>query len=591
MIKGCFFSLLLYAVIGEAIVINEVMSNPEGPESEVKDKNEFIELYNGGSEDVNLTGFHLECGSSPGAKDEILQWSDTLLADPDIVTNTTVIPAGAYAVVLPGGYTDSSSYLRPYQFGEGTVVLTISTKYFGSGGLATTHMVWLFDDTGELVDTYGSPDDTTDGLPFDPGDGISVEKIDPVGGDNELNWAASVHQSGSTPGMRNSLSKLHNLALYSEDISFFPSSPMVASNCEILIKATNIGREWVSNFGLTLFSDHNLDFRLQPDELIGNTIIADSLEPLHGQSSVSFLWTGLEEGDHRIVAEISYELDEDTSDNLAHRYLRVGSPLPHIIINEIMYNPLTENPQWIEVYNRSSSVYGLKNFKISDSDTQKLYVLPELALHPDEYCVITASTSDFSYSEVEHLVEPVNGFPYLNKSEDIVFLRDETGFIFESVHYLSGMGGSSGVSLERISPDVSGAQSANWGSSLDQNGATPGKRNSLWTGVPSVEGSLTPAPNPFYPDGDGEKDFTIISYSLPYRLSKLNLTVFDVKGRELRCLADGIWVASKGNIIWDGRDENGSLVPSGIYILYLEAADTESPGVFVKKSTVVLGRR
>jgi hypothetical protein len=505
--------------------------------------------------------------------------------------NSTVIPAGGYAVVVPSGYTDSSDYLQPYQFGEGAVILTIGTKYFGSGGLATTHMVWLFDHTDELIDSYGSPDDTADGIPFDPGDGFSVERIDPTGQDEELNWTRSVHHSGSTPGSRNSVSKIHNLAMRSEDISFFPSSPMVGSNCEILLEPTNAGREWISQFELTLFSDHNLDLRLQAGELIGQRRINDSLEPFTGRSSVSFLWTSLEEGDHRIVAEISCELDEDTLDNLAYRYLRVGTPLPHLIVNEVMYDPLSGDPQWIEVHNRAENSYRLKDFTISDSDSQKTYTLPEFVLEPDGYCVITASTSDFPYPGLECLLQPENGFPYLNKSEDIVYLEDETGFILESIHYFASMGGASGVSLERISPDVSGAERVNWGGSVDPDGATPGKKNSLWTGTPSRGGSLNSSPNPFFPNGDGDRDFTIISYSLPYSLSKLKLTVLDVTGRELISLADGIWAASKGNLIWDGRDASGSLVPSGIYVLYLEAVDTVSPGIFVEKRTIVLGRR
>lgn len=591
MVKSLVPLLLLNAALCKAIVINEVMPNPEGPESEVRDKNEFIELYNLGDEDVDLSGFSFECGVSQGVREQILRWSDTLLTDPNVVTNTTVIPAGGYGVILPPGYTDSSSYPQPYQFGDRTVILTIGTKSFGQSGLATTHHIWLFDSTGKLIDTYGSPDDTLDGLPFDPGDGISMEKVDPLGEDDAFNWSRSMDESGSTPGRRNSVSKIHNIAIFNEDISFFPSSPLVGSNCEILLKPRNLGREWVSGFELILFCDYNLNHNPESEELIGNTIITDSLEPLHGQSSVSFLWHDLREGDYRIVAKLYYEMDEDTSDNSAYRYLRVGVPVPDIVINEIMYNPEVGEPQWVELFNRSPRTYLLKNFSISDSDTQKLYILPQLTLQPDEYCVVTASTSDFSYPDVDRLVEPRNGFPYLNKSEDFVFLRDENGFVFESIHYTSSMGGGVGVSLERVSPQVSGAQPVNWGSSVDPRGATPGVVNSLWPGLPSKSGSLSPAPNPFFPNGDGEKDFTIISYSLPYTLSRLKLEVYGVKGRKLRTLADGTYVASEGNLIWDGRDDSGHLVPSGIYILYLEATDMASAGVFAKKSTVVLGRR
>ena len=55
MVRGLFSLPLLYASLAQPIVINEVMSNPEGPESEVCDKNEFIELYNAG--DGNILPF------------------------------------------------------------------------------------------------------------------------------------------------------------------------------------------------------------------------------------------------------------------------------------------------------------------------------------------------------------------------------------------------------------------------------------------------------------------------------------------------------------------------------------------------------
>jgi hypothetical protein len=391
--------------------------------------------------------------------------------------------------------------------------------------------------------------------------------------------------------MRNSVSRMHNLSIFSDDISFFPSSPMVGSNCEVFLRPRNTGREWASGFHLAVFADENLDFASQPDELIGSVTVTDSLEPLYGQYSVSFLWTALEEGDYRIVVEIDYQPDEDTSDNRAYRYLRVGTPLPQIIINEIMYDPIAGEPQWIELYNRSVSGHTLTGFKICDSDTETFYVLPEVILQPSGYLVIAASDSGFAYPLAEDVVVPENGFPYLNMSEDLVSLLDGTGFVFESVHYLSSMGGGSGVSLERISPEVSGDQSPNWGGSVDSDGATPGERNSLWASPPETSGSLRSSPNPFFPDRDGEKDFTIVSYSLPYRLSKLKLTVYDVKGRQVKSVAEDLWTAPEGNLIWDGTNEDGSLVASGVYILYLEATDTESARAFAKKTTVVLGRR
>ncbi len=582
--------LILQLLSSPSAVINEVMANPRGLESEVADKNEFIEIHNLTSDEIDLSTFHLECGRSPGNSEEILPWSDTLLAEPEVVTNTTVIPAHGYGLILPPGYVDSSSCPRPYELVPGTVVLTIGTKSFGVGGLATSHHVWLFDSGGNLIDTYGSPEDGDDGLPFDPGDGVSVERIDPESGDVEANWAPCRDVTGATPGRRNSHSMQHNLSVADEDISFIPSSPMVDGNCEISVRVRNGGREIAQDFELALFRDENMDLTLDVGELIEARHVTDSLEPLTGDVTISFLWSSLVEGDHRIVALLFYELDEDTSDNRASRLLRVGSPIPSIVINEIMYDPLPDQPQWIELYNRSGDSYLLDGFEICDEDIGTSYRLPTLSLNSDEYCVVTASVPGFTYPDVRLLIEPQGGFPYLNRTGEIIYLRGANGFVLDSTEYVSSMGGGPGLSLERVSPEVSSADEMNWSSCVDESGATPGRRNSLWTGAFS-SGSLNSAPNPFFPNGDGKEDFTIVSYSLPYTLSRLRIQVFDAMGRKMRSLVDGELVASQGNVIWDGKNTDGALVPSGIYILYLEASDAGSVQIFAKKGTVVVGRK
>jgi hypothetical protein len=254
-----------------------------------------------------------------------------------------------------------------------------------------------------------------------------------------------------------------------------------------------------------------------------------------------------------------------------------------------MYDPLSEEPQWVELYNRSEENYLLEGFEICDEDTGTPYRLPTFSLAPDEYCVVTSSVSAFAYSDVRLLIEPQDGFPYLNHTAEMIYLRDDNGFVLDKTRYTSSMGGRPGVSLERVSPEVSGADEMNWASCVDADGATPGRQNSLWIEALS-SGSLHSSPSPFFPNGDGREDYTVISYSLPYTLSRLRLQVFDALGRKMRSLIDGELVASRGNVIWDGTKADGRVVPSGIYILYLEASDAESAQIFAEKGTIVVGR-
>ena len=68
-------------------------------------------------------------------------------------------------------------------------------------------------------------------------------------------------------------------------------------------------------------------------------------------------------------------------------------------------------------------------------------------------------------------------------------------------------------------------------------------------------------PNPFNPG-------TIIPFYLP-QASHLRLEVFDILGRKIRTLLNGVYPAGEQQVTWDGRDENGRPVCGGIYFYRL----------------------
>jgi flagellar hook assembly protein FlgD len=48
--------------------------------------------------------------------------------------------------------------------------------------------------------------------------------------------------------------------------------------------------------------------------------------------------------------------------------------------------------------------------------------------------------------------------------------------------------------------------------------------------------------------------------------------VFDLAGRAVRSLASGVFAAGEHAITWDGRDDGGQTVPSGVYVTALTSA-------------------
>jgi hypothetical protein len=83
------------------------------------------------------------------------------------------------------------------------------------------------------------------------------------------------------------------------------------------------------------------------------------------------------------------------------------------------------------------------------------------------------------------------------------------------------------------------------------------------------------SPNPFSPNGDGLYDEVNISFSLA-KEADVTLEIYDMAGELVRRL---FWQRAFGKtgrisgLVWDGKDDEGRVVPYGIYIMRFEARD------------------
>jgi hypothetical protein len=72
-------------------------------------------------------------------------------------------------------------------------------------------------------------------------------------------------------------------------------------------------------------------------------------------------------------------------------------------------------------------------------------------------------------------------------------------------------------------------------------------------------------PNPFNPN-------TTINFTLP-KNEDVRLTVFDLAGRTVKTLINGTLGQGTHTVTWNARNDLGQIVPSGVYIYKLEAAE------------------
>jgi len=97
-----------------------------------------------------------------------------------------------------------------------------------------------------------------------------------------------------------------------------------------------------------------------------------------------------------------------------------------------------------------------------------------------------------------------------------------------------------------------------------------------WTGIEVPEPAqdvartlhvLQNQPNPFCPE-------TRIAFAMP-RDGRVELRIYSVDGRLVRTLADEERLAGPHSVVWDGTDESGRAVSSGVYFYTLAAPGFE----------------
>ncbi len=83
-------------------------------------------------------------------------------------------------------------------------------------------------------------------------------------------------------------------------------------------------------------------------------------------------------------------------------------------------------------------------------------------------------------------------------------------------------------------------------------------------------------PNPFNP-------VTIITYQIP-KSGKVELFIYNITGQKIRTLVNSQIKEGKHNVKWDGKNDNGNQVTTGVYIYFFKAGNYQKTAkmIFVK---------
>lgn len=535
-------------LFSQSIIISEVMSNPNGAWNDIPgdDSNEFIELYNFGPDSIDLEGWSIDDGDDIDFLTNCQAILPVLPSDSDGIYNSTIISPFGFALIIDPEYVSQAND-QPYNWPAGCVVLTISsTTDLGGSRLSDDDPITIFDSYGDTIDYFPAE--------FDPEEGSSIERNLP---NSAGNWMQC--NAGSTPGYRNSNWPFPRDLRIDSLIS--SSNPITSSPGSLFVFISNSGDDDFTDGILYIFLSEELtepidSFSISFVEAGGQRVIEFPLDLPNGH------WT--------IIAQLGE--DDNSSNNSGAIDLLFGPDGWPICITEFMFMPLTGYSEWIEIYNRGEESIDLTGWQIGDELTLKN--IPACTLDAGQFAVLCRDTSTFfdTLCEGSILLEP-SSWASLNNDEDQIRLFDNNGLPRQSIQYNSNNFG------ECMTNGISAEVTSIGGTSLvcSPSGNSVGCDNAIWS-KPEGDKIIEIEPNPFDPSLEN----VLIKLSLP--AGGLEVKIYDRLGNIKKVLS------SPDNpigyeISWNGTDDRGDVLPSGIYIVFAKDSD----GNRVKKAIAITG--
>jgi len=539
-----------------SVVLSEVMVNPTGSEY----AREYVELYNRGASPVNLDGWTV---------------GDSLDMDAIIeVASGLVLAPGRYALVLdPTYFTKDEPYLG---IPPEALIVTIEDAAFGRNGLVNSR---------ESAVILRSPEGAEQRMTYTPADvvpGYSLEKIDLDGGDELSNWAISFVAEG-TPGRENSR-RLPDLDAALVAVMATPDTVHPPGAVTIRASIANAGRTALADAELVLFEDSDGDSSFSS----GDAVLVRGRLPVLSrgeQRDLTGVWEVLTTPAAPVWVAILAERDQQPANNARPVQVAVGVPSGALRISEIMADPGPAEGQWVEIANVGAARVVLAGCKLATPSRALPVGSPAPTLAPGDFLVLAEYPDSLRlrYGFMVPACGLDGGFPHLSKSADAnrsVWLADATGRAADRAAYPVP---EAGRSLELVAWERAGDDPTAWQTVWGQLHATPGMANQGM--IPPAESmTLTLGPTP-------PADTLGIALAFPEASVHLTLRVYDMAGREVRRLVDGEQWPAHSTLRWDGLDSGGRPAPTGMYVLLLEAAGTETGRTYRLVRPVVIARR
>jgi hypothetical protein len=519
------------------VVINELFVDPI-PSIGLPEY-EYIELFNRTDMDINLTNWTITIGST------------------EKVFPISVIKADSFVVLLKQDVIDSFPS-------------TISKIGFSSISLTNSaEDVILKDENGKILhsvsytDSWYNDENKTEG-------GWSIEQVNPdLYCEGKHNWRASVSAIGGSPGKQNSVFGEY---MYSE--------PLKIQNL-FLVNSNTLTLKFNKKLDSNSIVNQNQYF---VDKGVGNPIFVSFNTYFSSEINLHFSDNFMEGFIYNLsINDVITDCNNNQLDtSLIFRFVLPDSCLQSdIIINEILFDPKDDGVDYVEIYNNSDKVFDLKNYRLSNylidwntPENWKIITNESRLIFPDEYWVLTTDSAkvknQYFTENPCHFIELVSLPTFSNEEGTVAIIHQSLLNTIDVLGYHSDMhhpllNSVDGVSLERISPNLEQWQSASSTSGY----GTPTYQNSQYF-IPNSFGEVTVIPEVFSPNNDGYEDFLSINWEFERSDLMASISVYNSDGILINVLINNELIGNSGTQFWNGTDERGMKLSSGIYIVLLD---------------------
>jgi hypothetical protein len=157
-----------------------------------------------------------------------------------------------------------------------------------------------------------------------------------------------------------------------------------------------------------------------------------------------------------------------------------------IVIDEIMADPTPQvalpNNEWIELKNTTAFPINVSGWRIGDASGQS-GPMPNFVLLPDSFVIVCTGSAVASMTPFGAVIS-VTSFPSLDNGGDQVILTNTGGTVIHAVNYKDSwyqneLKKDGGWTLEMMDTKNPCNGFSNWKASIDNQGGTPGKKNSV----------------------------------------------------------------------------------------------------------------